>query len=177
MMSRSCPGGSPMVKLKKFIDNFEGYCCVFSLSAMSIIIFIQVVFRYILKASLPWSEEVSRYLLVWTTFFGGAYGVKTGAHIGVEAFTLLLPEKYRKILSIFITLCSMVLCVFIFKYGMMIVKSQLTKGQVSPAMRIPMGYVYLAIPVGMVLFIIRYIQNIYISVKELMCTTKRTGGK
>ena len=72
--------------LKKFLNNFEGYVCVVTLLVMSVVIFWQVVCRYILKSSLPWSEELSRYLLVWTSFIGGAYGVRLGAHIGVEAF-------------------------------------------------------------------------------------------
>ena len=154
-------------KIKSFIDNFEGYCCVVTLSLMSLIVFIQVVCRYILQSSLPWSEEVSRYLLVWTTFLGGAYGVRKGAHIGVEAFTLLLPKKFQKILSIIVMVVSIALCMVILKYGANIVSSLLGKGQLSPAMRISMGYMYAAIPVGMALFILRYIQGIYLAVKKL----------
>ena len=150
-----------MDNFKKFLDNFEGYCCIFTLAAMSIIVFIQVVFRFVIKSSLPWSEEASRYLLVWTAFLGGAYGVRQGAHIGIEAFSLLLPKKAQKVLNIIVMVASIVLCAVIFKFGLDIVQTQLSKGQLSPAMRIPMGYMYAAIPIGMVLFIIRYIQNIY----------------
>lgn len=153
-------------KLKDFLDNFEGYCCIITLAAMSLVVFIQVVFRFVVKASLPWSEELSRYLLVWTAFLGGAYGVRTGAHIGVEAFALLLPKKVQKVLAIFIMLASIVLCAVIAKYGFAIVQTQLSKGQLSPAMRIPMGYMYAAIPIGMIFFIIRFVQEILVAVKN-----------
>ncbi|MDD3570239.1 MAG: TRAP transporter small permease [Lachnospiraceae bacterium] len=153
-------------KLKDFLDNFEGYCCIVTLAAMSIVVFIQVVFRFLVKSSLPWSEELSRYLLVWTAFLGGAYGVRQGAHIGVEAFVLLLPKTLQKVLSIFIMLASIVLCVVIAKYGFAIVQTQLSRGQLSPAMRIPMGYMYAAIPVGMIFFIIRFVQDIIITIKN-----------
>lgn len=162
---------------KKIIGNFEGYFCVFSLSAMSIIIFVQVVFRYVLKSSLPWSEEISRYLLVWTTFFGGAYGVRTAAHIGVEAVIILLPKKAREILNIFVILASIFLCVLIFKYGLDIVRNQLRRGQTSPALRLPMGYVYAAIPTGMALFIMRYLQALYVGVKQLLNPVAMEGSK
>ncbi|MCJ7856394.1 TRAP transporter small permease [Lachnospiraceae bacterium NSJ-143] len=152
--------------LKKFLNNFEGYVCVVTLSVMSVVIFWQVVCRYVLKASLPWSEELSRYLLVWTAFIGGAYGVRLGAHIGVEAFTLLLPKKVQKVLAILVMIASIVLCAVICKYGFSIVQTQLAKKQLSPAMRIPMGYMYAAIPIGMILFIIRYIQDIIEAVKN-----------
>ncbi|MFA5447387.1 MAG: TRAP transporter small permease [Sphaerochaeta sp.] len=163
-------------RIQGFIDNFEGYCCVVALSAMSIIIFIQVIFRYVLKASLPWSEEISRYLLVWTTFFGGAYGVRLGAHIGVEAFTMLLPKKYQRVLAILINVASIVLCVAILVFGIKIVQTQMRRGQLSPAMRLPMGYVYLAIPIGMVLFIVRYIQRIVLALLNFSKNEEEAGG-
>ena len=134
--------------------------------AMSIILFVQVVFRFVLHASLPWSEEASRYLLVWTAFIGGAYGVRRGAHIGIEAFALLLPKKAQKVLNLFVLIVSTVVCVVILKYGIDIVSTQLAKGQLSPAMRIPMGYMYAAIPVGMVFFIIRHIEEIILEIKN-----------
>ena len=134
--------------------------------AMSIILFVQVVFRFVLHAALPWSEEASRYLLVWTAFIGGAYGVRRGAHIGIEAFALLLPKKAQKVLNIFVLVVSTVVCCVILKYGIDIVSTQLSKGQLSPAMRIPMGYMYAAIPVGMVFFIIRHIEEIIVEIKN-----------
>lgn len=152
--------------MKKFLENFEGYCCVVFLMAMSIILFVQVVFRFVLHAALPWSEEASRYLLVWTAFIGGAYGVRRGAHIGIEAFALLLPKKAQKVLNLFVLVVSTVVCCIILKYGIDIVSTQLSKGQLSPAMRIPMGYMYAAIPVGMFFFIIRHIEEIIVEIKN-----------
>ena len=156
-----------MKSWKKFLDNFEGYLCVVMLAAMSIIVFLQVVYRFILKASLPWSEEASRYLLVWTSFLGGAYGVRQGAHLGVEAVTLLLPKRVRSLVEIFSLVIGTALCCIILKFGIDIVMTQMSRMQYSPAMRIPMGYMYMAIPVGMVFFIIRYIQSIIDKVKAL----------
>lgn len=151
--------------LKKVLNEIEGYFCVGTLLVMSVVIFWQVVCRYVLKGSLPWSEELSRYLLVWTGFIGGAYGVRLGAHIGVEAFTLLLPKKAQSILKMFVIICLIILCCIIFRFGCTIVGTQLSKHQLSPAMRIPMGYMYAAIPVGMVFFVIRYIQSFFDEIK------------
>ena len=154
-----------MGKAKKFLDNFEGYCCVVFLAMMSIVVFVQVVFRWI-GASLPWTEEVSRYLLVWTTFMGGAYGVKTHAHIGVEAFTLLLPKKIKKVLAILVMICGIILCCVIFYFGVRLVRLNFSIMQLTPAMRMPIAYMYLAIPIGMTCFILRYIINIYGAIKD-----------
>ena len=152
--------------LKKFLNNFEGYICIGTLTVMSVVVFWQVVCRYVLKGSLPWSEELSRYLLVWTAYMGGAYGVRQGAHIGVEAFMLLFPKKIQKVVNIIVMIGGVLLCALICYYGWQIVGTQLERNQLSPAMRIPMGYMYAAIPIGMILFIIRYIQDIIEAVKN-----------
>ena len=59
-----------------------------------------------------------------------------------------------------------ILCCFICKFGFQIVQTQLAKNQLSPAMRIPMGYMYAAIPVGMIFFIIRYVQDIIEAIRD-----------
>ncbi len=155
-----------MKVVKKIADNFEGYCCAVMIAVMSIVVFLQVVCRFVLKASLPWSEELSRYLQVYITYFGTAYGIKTGAHLGIEAFTLLLPKKARKALAILVQVVSMGVCALIMKFGADIVAAQMVSHQVSPAMRIPMWTVYIAIPIGMGFCIIRYIIEIVHAIKN-----------
>lgn len=162
-------------KLKKVFDNFEGYCCVVTLAAISIIVFAQILSRYVFRASLAWSEEITRYLLVWTTFFGGAYCVRQGAHIGIEAFTRLLPQKVKKLLAIVVILGSIGLCVVILMFSIELVSTLFARNQLSPAMRIPIAYAYLAIPVGTGLFIIRYIQNLVIAIKDFKKGEEVTG--
>ena len=154
------------MSFRKIWNNLEGYACAVMLMVMSAIIILQVFCRFVLKSSLPWSEEVARYLQVWTAFIGGAYGVRRGAHIGIEAFALLLPKKAQKALNIFIIIVSIFMCGVICYYGFGIVSTQLSKGQLTPATRIPMGYMYAAIPVGMIFFIIRYIEELIFEIKN-----------
>ena len=135
------------------------------IALMSVVVFLQVIFRFVLKMSLPWSEELSRYLQVYITFFGTAYGVKTGAHLGIEAFTQLLPKKAKKAVYILVQVVSMGVCALIAKYGFAIVLQQMASNQVSPVMRIPMWCIYGAIPVGMLFCIVRYILEIIHAVK------------
>ena len=142
--------------IKKLADNFEGYCCAVMLAVMSVVVFMQVVFRFLIKSSLPWSEELSRYLLVYITYFGCAYGIKTGAHLGVEAFVLILPKTLQKLLNIVAQLGGLAVCLLIMKFGADIVMAQMQSGQLSPAMRLPMWTIYSAIPLGMAFCVIRY---------------------
>ena len=105
-----------MKVVKKIADNFEGYCCAVMLAVMSVVVFLQVIFRFVIKASLPWSEELSRYLLVYITYFGCAYGIKTGAHLGVEAFVLILPKTVQKAINVLVQIGGLVVCVLILKF-------------------------------------------------------------
>ncbi|WP_213974247.1 TRAP transporter small permease [Tepidanaerobacter acetatoxydans] len=147
-----------MEKVKKIFNNIEEFFVVILLLIMTVVVFWQVVCRFVLKASLPWSEELSRYILVWVTFLGASIGVKRGAHIGVEAFLMLLPKQARKFVNYLISAVCVIFCFIVFKESLSIIKMQIANAQVSPAMQIPMWWAYLAIPVGMVLMSIRFIQ-------------------
>ena len=157
-----------MKVVKKIADNFEGYCCAVMLAVMSVVVFLQVIFRFVIKASLPWSEELSRYLLVYITYFGCAYGIKTGAHLGVEAFVLILPKTVQKAINVLVQIGGLVVCVLILKFGADIVFSQMQSGQLSPAMRLPMWRIFSASPIGRAFCVIRYAVEIVKAVQALI---------
>ena len=56
----------------------------------------QVVFRYVIAAPLPWSEELARYCFVWIVFLGGAVGLARGIHLGVDLVVNALPPPLRR---------------------------------------------------------------------------------
>lgn len=127
----------------------EAVCCIFLL-AMTLTL--QVVCRYLLGAALTWSEEFARYGLVWITFLGGSVAVKKGAHMGVEALVNALSPKVRKIVQLFTLLCVMgFLVIATIKGGQL---ALFNMKQHSPAMGVPMGLVYFAIPTGCLIMLL-----------------------
>ncbi|KYO66908.1 TRAP transporter small permease [Thermovenabulum gondwanense] len=149
-----------MKKIMRFFNNIEEYLVIVLIFAMTIVVTLQVIFRFILKASLPWSEEFARYMLVWATFLGASIGVKRGAHIGVEAFTMLLPKNIKKYIQYFAIILCIIFCLIVFKESISIIQKQIINHQVSPAMRIPMWWAYMAIPTGMLFMAVRFLQAI-----------------
>ena len=147
-----------MKKFLYFLDHIEEYLLMIMMGAMAIVVIIQVIFR-VIGSSLPWSEELSRYLAVWITFIGAALGVKRGAHVGVEALKVALPKGPRRILELFALICMVFLACVVVYYSIQIIHMQLRTGQKSPAMRIPMWRAYIGIPIGMCLVVIRCIQT------------------
>lgn len=150
------------MKVLKFLDeNLEKMLCVVFLALMSIIIVLQVFFRYVLNNSLSWSEELARYLFIWMIYVGISYGVKLDKHICVDAVYTFMPKGIKRGYAIVAYLLFLIFAVAIIYYGILVVGMQITSGQVSPAMGLPMQYVYVAPVVGMILTVIRLVQKIY----------------
>lgn len=149
-----------METIKKFLNNIEEYLVVPLVGVMTVVTILQVIFRYIVKGSLPWSEELARYLMVWVTFVGASIGVKRGAHVGIEALVLALPKRAQIIVKYLGIVISIIFCIVVFGASLGILQRQIAGHQVSPAMRIPMWWAYAAIPVGTFLMTVRFIQTL-----------------
>ncbi len=126
---------------------------------MSIVIFMQVVYRYVFHASLPWSEEFARYILVYLTFLGASVAVKRNAHIGVEMVVSLLPRPVAKVLEWVASALSFAFFAILIGYGSKVVK--ITMMQQSPAMHVKMGYIYMAVVIGAVLMMIHLTARLF----------------
>lgn len=116
------------------------------ISAMSVVIFSQILYRKLFNGSIPWSEELARYLFVWTAWLGAAIGVKRGAHFGVDLLVKSFPVLLRRLTRIVVMAVAVFfLCVAIWKGFDLSINNWFQK---SPAMRIPMTFPYLSVPVG-----------------------------
>lgn len=134
------------------------------LVAMTVVTFAQVFFRFVVVHSLPWSEEFSRYALVWASFLGASIALKRGLHIGVEAFIAKLSkERKRWVYLMTLVIIILFLTVVIIKGFQM---ASFNMRQSSPAMRVPMGFPYLAVPVGSLVMIIHLLNELTLGWKH-----------
>lgn len=133
-------------KVVRLMD-WVGYILLVIFSIIMVLAtFLQVIFRYFLNQPLFWSEELSRYCFVWIVFVGAAIALKQGAHIGVDYFVKHLPFRFKTFLALLINCGITVFLILVIFQSILVVNVNMA--QHSPAMRIPMGIVYLAIPVG-----------------------------
>lgn len=153
--------------LHKVDEHLEEYLLSAILSTAVVLITVQVFMRYVLQASPSWTEELARYLFIWMVYIGISYGVKKQRHIKVDAIMLVLSDKAQKYLVIASNLLFIVFCLVIIHQGTAVAIKLFTFGQTSPALSIPMGYIYLASPIGLSLSIIRLIQNIVLQIREI----------
>lgn len=116
------------------------------LAAMVVIVFANVVMRYVLGTSVIWSEEVARHLMIWLTFLGSGLALRTGAQIGIESLQDALPQSAARALRALLAAAMLLLFVLLAWYG--VDYALRTRFQISAALNISMMYVYIGMPVG-----------------------------
>lgn len=150
----------PVIKnISDVIERFSVFVIILSLVAMTVVTFIQVIFRYVLFYSLPWSEEFSRYCLIWLTYIGGSLGLKKGVHVAVEALLINLSDRLKVIFKKISFVLLIILSIFLLIYGINLSISNMP--QLSPSMHMPIGIVYLAIPTGSIFSIIHLLNMLF----------------
>ena len=149
-----------MKKLDHFLNLYETGSFVVLLSVMTIVIFFQVIFRYVLHASIPWSEELSRYCMIYTAFIGVGAGIKAGSHTGVDAFVSFMPAKLKKIFMFMEKFLVLIISVVFFIFSLQLVIQLFENGQKSATLFIPIAFAYISMPLGFLGGIIRSIQNL-----------------
>ncbi|HOO63868.1 MAG TPA: TRAP transporter small permease [Synergistaceae bacterium] len=135
-----------MGQILNFIDGLLRKVVTLAIGLMLSIIFIQVVLRYAFHFTFSFSEELARYLFVWTVFLCIPVVAKTGGHMAVGAITERVQGFWLKVCQIAGGLLTLLFSGILFWQGVRMVR--LTQFQTSPALGIKMSYVYLAIPLG-----------------------------
>jgi C4-dicarboxylate transporter DctQ subunit len=123
-----------------------------------VVLFINVLLRYLFHAATSWAEEAIRYTIIWITFVGSSLCARKSSHVGIDIFAEALAPRWKKIVlfcsqitpALFTALCA----VFSWQIFMMVLRT----GQRSPAMLMPMAIVYFAMPLGFFLTTIRFVQ-------------------
>ena len=138
------------------VGKVEYFLVAVMIAVMAIVNFLQVVFRYVIEGSLPWSEELLRFLFVWTTFLGAGIGVRKGAHLGLTIIVNNLPPKLKKFVVFINYLICIAFSAIIGMLGLSVVSMQAEFNVRSSAMVLPMYWISLAIPVSFALIILHF---------------------
>jgi TRAP-type C4-dicarboxylate transport system permease small subunit len=116
------------------------------ISVMAGVVFAEVLFRYALMLPLFWTEEFARYCLVWSSLLGAGVALKRGQHIAVTFFVNRIPGSVALQAAFLVPIFIALFLIVILWGGVHLII--LTRHQLSPAMRIPMAWPYLAIPIN-----------------------------
>ena len=140
-----------MQKLERIFVALNGWALIVMLSAMALIVGTNVALRYFTSNSLPWADEAARYLMIWMTFGGAGLALRVGGHVAITNLHDTLPTLAQRLLRGAIVLVLLGFFAFMVWVGW--TYAQRMQYQMSPALRLPFLYVYLAMPVGFSLMI------------------------
>lgn len=130
------------------------------IAAMTIIAFGQVVTRYVFFQPWSWSEELTRYMMVWMTLLGAAYGVRIRAHVGIDVLQQFGVPWLRRAAGIAADLLGLLFGLLLTYASARFVLEQLERGQRSPAMAVPMYAVNFGLLLGGVLLVVYHLAQL-----------------
>lgn len=158
--------------LWRLLGILEKIFCIVPVAIMTALVFIGVIFRYLLKSPIGWTEEVTLICLTWCVFGAASYAFYSGINVGV---TFLVDRvgpdhsKRRRMVNMIINLATIVFfCVLLYTSSMTLSN---VAGKYSLAAHIPLVIPYSALPVGCIMSILRLLEMILDQVKLL-----RTDG-
>src|SRR5699024_1022200 len=125
-----------LMMIKKF-NRFEEIFLITTLALMVILIFGQVVGRYILSSAPSWTEEFARYIHIFQVWVGAGYAVKLREHIKIESFISMLHGMPRKITELISIIIWFLLALFLAYFGTTLVLELFQCVQLSPAVLFP----------------------------------------
>jgi TRAP-type C4-dicarboxylate transport system permease small subunit len=155
-------GDGFMVEKIKLVEKkllfLEEHFVIYSLLSLVCLQILQVIFRYFLSNPLGWIDESSRYLFIYMIMVGSAVGVQWFSHFSVDFIVNKFPARLKKLMTILITIISFAFISYLIYYSMTYIQS--AKGQVTPALMLPIEVPYYALPIGSLLMIFHLVFNV-----------------
>ncbi|MBQ6117045.1 MAG: TRAP transporter small permease [Oscillospiraceae bacterium] len=158
-----------MKAYSKFMDVIEKIIRILlfvTVAVMVVVMIYQVILRYVFSASNSWSEELCRYLFIYSVMLGAAIAVRRNSHLQIDVLTSRFSPKLKNIVTIVATVAGIVFLGYLFIYSVELMKT----GVKTASAGIPgvnMAMTYFAIPLGIVLMVLCSIEVILKNVHEL----------
>ncbi len=146
------------VRAIDFLNRWVRWICMFCSGAVFFLVMAQILFRYVLKISAPWTEEAARFLMIWMALLAAGLAFQKGQHFTIDFATDRLRSGIRFKLSLLTCFLNLLFILCIILWG--IPFAVLGFFTISPGLEITMFLPYLAIPISggiMLLNLIIYI--------------------
>ncbi|MFA5028435.1 MAG: TRAP transporter small permease [Candidatus Methylomirabilota bacterium] len=140
-------------RLETRVETGIKWIVVVILAVLCVNVFAQVILRYLFFYSSRWTLEFSRYLMIWAVMLVAGPALKHGFLVGVDTVVERLRPTVRLWVACALRVAMTVLSATIFVQSLWLMQSQWEMQQMSPALEIPIVYMYLAIPVGFAIFV------------------------
>lgn len=144
-----------MKNSKAFLDRTLGWFVVLLMALAVVNVLWQIFARFILNDPSSFTDELARFLLIWIGLLGAAYAAGQRAHLAIDLISTKISPKGRHRLAMGIQAAILIFALFALVIGgFHLVRLTLLLGQISAALQVPLGYVYIALPLSGLLMIV-----------------------
>lgn len=145
-----------------FISKVEKAAIAILFAFNIIILFVTVVMRYCFNASPSWTEEASRYVMIWIIYIGVSQTIEGNSELKIDLLTKLSKSmRVYRVASIFGSLVSLIVSIYIVIYGFKFTMLLKTMGQMPGSFALPMYVIYIIIPLTATIWIFKYCIRLY----------------
>lgn len=153
---------------KHHVDLFLEWALAILFGIMVLDVFWGVITRYLLDSQSSWTDELARFLLVWLSILGAAYASGKKLHIAIDLLPHYLNERNKKILDLIIISIILLFVVSVFLIGgLHYVYISFALGQTSPALGLPIGFVYMVLPISGAFILYYKLSDLSMTLKNL----------
>ena len=135
-----------LARAVEVLNRWIRWICILCSGALFILVIAQILFRYVIKISAPWTEEAARYLMIWMALLAAGIAFQKGQHFNIDFVTSRLKTGTQKKIAVFTGLLTFLFVLCIIIWGVPF--AQLGFFTISPGLEITMFLPYLAVPVA-----------------------------
>ena len=147
--------------IKSFLVRILEGALVVAFAVLTLDVLWGVVSRYVLGEQSRWTEELAIYLLIWIALLGAPVAYAEKAHLGVDYLVGKMHPAAQRLAAVSVeVIVGGFATVALVHGGWLLMTKTLAAGQMSPALGIPMGYVYAATPLSGAFFILFIASNL-----------------
>lgn len=155
-----------LIRLNKFLQKIINYLVILLFAIIVIVVNLQIFFRYVLRQPLFWSMEVAQLAFIYLAIFGGGLALINNEFTKVEFFVNLISKRVRKILEVLGNILILIFLIIAgYKSEELIYQAKITVN-VTPALVIPMDYIYRILQIGFYIFAFFAITKVLILIFE-----------
>jgi C4-dicarboxylate transporter DctQ subunit len=158
-------GGASVINASlKVLDWLCDISSLIILYVTVVVIFVQVICRYVLQVALPWTEEFARFAFIWLIFLANAMAERQKEHFRVSYFVEQAPRRVRYVFWVFGELLIFTFFIWLFMDSLQFVK--MGKRMISTVMQLRLDWIYWALPAAIVLGLLNRSRNVVVVLRE-----------
>ncbi|MEG3641051.1 TRAP transporter small permease [Magnetococcus sp. PR-3] len=140
------------------LDWLERVIITLGLAGATLLMFANVVARYVFETGLTWALEAVQYTIAWVVLIGAAHLVKAGGHLGIDILVEKFPPLWQRRLVLAALFSCLLFVGVVFYYSIIYTMEIRMFGDLSEDLRMPQWIPYLSIPIGLGLMFIHFVR-------------------